>query len=199
MNSYLVVDLPDRMLLIDQHALHEIILFEEIYRRLVDGVMEKQRLLVPDVVLLPMEYLPLVDRASTLLQKFGFEMEAFGPDSVAFHAIPSIFDREAGRTDLAGMVCSVLESLQDGFVKTSAGRVAREREMPLGVDAQLRDIGATIACKRAVKAGMPLSQEEMQSLLARASSAIDPRHCPHGRPTVVSYSRQEIEKMFDRR
>ena len=118
---------------------------------------------------------------------------------VAFHAIPSIFDREAGRTDLAGMVCSVLESLQDGFVKTSAGRVAREREMPLGLDEQLRDIGATIACKRAVKAGMPLSQEEMQSLLGRASSAIDPRHCPHGRPTVVSYSRQEIEKMFDRR
>ena len=199
MNSFLVVDLADRMLLLDQHALHEIILFEEIYRRLVDGVVESQRLLVPEVVRVPAEYLPLVDNASELLGKFGFELEAFGPDSVALHAIPSIFDREAGRTDLAGMVGSVLENLQDGFVRTSAGRVAREREVPLGVDEQLRDIGATLACKRAVKAGMSLSPEEIRSLLDRAGSAVDPRHCPHGRPTVVSCSRAEVEKMFDRR
>ena len=94
---------------------------------------------------------------------------------------------------------TLYRSLQDGFVRTSAGRVAREREVPLGVDEQLRDIGATLACKRAVKAGMPLSMEEIRSLLDRAGSAVDPRHCPHGRPTVVSCSRAEVEKMFDRR
>ncbi len=199
LDSYLVVEVAGGVLFVDQHALHEIILFEEIYRRLLDGIVESQKLLVPEVVRIPAEYVPLVERASEILGRFGFELEAFGPDSVAFHSLPALFDREAGRTDTTTLALSVLEEVQRGVVATAGHRSARGRDLPASVDEQLRDIGATIACKRAVKAGTRLADEEIQSLLERGSRAFDPRHCPHGRPTAVFHARRDIERLFDRK
>ena len=199
LNSYLLAEVGSGVLFIDQHALHEIVLFEEIYRRIVGGVVERQRLLVPDVVDLSPADAPLVPRAAELLGRCGFELEAFGPHSVALHAVPAIFDREAGRTDVPALVRAVFDGLEKGVVPTATNQLVPDDELPVSVDVQLRDIAATIACKRAVKAGMPLSQTEIESLLARGGTAVDPRHCPHGRPTAVYYARRDIEKLFDRK
>ncbi|MCH2372860.1 MAG: DNA mismatch repair endonuclease MutL [Planctomycetes bacterium] len=199
LETYLVVETTAGLVLIDQHALHEKILYEAIYQRLLDGVVESQRLLVPEVVEVGPESLPLVEQASESLKRCGFDLQPFGPDSVALHAIPAIFDREAGHSDLEGMVRAILDELQSGFIAGSASRSSDDREVPSGVDDLLRRIASTAACKRAVKAGKPLSVAEIESLLERGSVADDPRHCPHGRPTSVLFSKRDIEKLFDRK
>ncbi len=198
-DTYIIVEVAGQLMIIDQHALHEKILFESVYQRLVDGVVESQRLLVPEVVTISTELMPLVDEVATLLARFGFEMEAFGPESVAVHALPSIFDREAGATDLGEMISAILLDFQAGAVKTATSREARERDMPSSVEGPLRRIAATIACKRAVKGGTTLEAEDIRSLLQRGECASDLRHCPHGRPTAVVFSQREIERLFDRK
>jgi len=189
LNSYIVTEAPDGIAIIDQHAFHEKILFETVFRVLKEKEVESQRLLLPEVVDVTAELMPLVERASELLRKFGFEIDAFGAASVAIHAFPAVLDRETGRTDLGTIVRGVLEGLR--------GEPQSASEDPL--HDPLYRIASMIACKRAVKAGMPLSEPEIQHLLDRGNLAQDPRHCPHGRPTAIVLSRRDIEKRFDRK
>ncbi len=190
LQSYILLEAPDGITLIDQHAFHEKVLFEEIHRKLDAGEVESQRLLVPDVVELPQELMPLLDEASAALRSFGFEVEHFGPRTAAIHAFPALFDRGPGRTDLGSMLRAVLELLRED---SGASRAVTP------VEDRLYRIAATVACKRAVKAGTPLSRPEIEFLLARGDLATDPRHCPHGRPTKVFFSRRDIEREFDRK
>lgn len=190
LNSYLLLETGEGIVLIDQHAFHEKILFEEIHRRILGGEIEKQRLLVPDLLDLPHELLPLVEEAAELLRPLGFDVELFGPSTAAIHALPAILDRGPGRPNASALVRSVLETLR------SEGGGARARAP---VDDRVRHIAATIACKRAVKAGMALSPSEIDYLLERGHLAEDPRHCPHGRPTSVTFLRRDIERAFDRK
>lgn len=194
LDSYLLVESPEGITLVDQHALHEKILFEEIYEKIQRGVIERQRLLVPDVIDVGPELMPLVEQLASKLANFGFEIEAFGEQTVAVHAIPGLFDREAGRTEPSEIVRAMLECLKDSH-ETESGA----EEAPEALHKELRGLASTIACKRAVKAGMPLREEEVRSLLDRGDLAEDPRYCPHGRPTTVFLSRRDIEKQFDRK
>jgi DNA mismatch repair protein MutL len=208
--------------LIDQHALHEKVLFEEVSRRLDEGRVDSQRLLFPEVVEIGPELMPLVERATELLAPLGFEIEPFGPGSLAIHAFPALLDREAGTNDISGIVRSVLESLLGvesaaGGGRSPTGEPPRAREsdssaveageaveaggrtVPVAVRDAVRRVAATIACKRAVKAGAPLGPDEIRALLKRGSIAKDPRNCPHGRPTSVFLSRRDLERQFDRK
>jgi DNA mismatch repair protein MutL len=189
LDSYIVTDAPDGIIIIDQHAFHEKILFEKVFRILKETVVESQRLLLPEVVDVTAECMPLVEKASELLGKFGFELDAFGSAAVAIHAFPAVLDRETGRTDLGTIVRAVLESLR--------GEPQSAAEDPL--HDPLYRIASMIACKRAVKAGMPLSEAEIQHLLECGDLAQDPRHCPHGRPTAIVLSHRDIERRFDRK
>jgi DNA mismatch repair protein MutL len=141
--------------------------------------------------------MPLVEAAAAALLPLGFRIEPFGPAAVAIHAFPALFDREAGKTDLGGMVRAVLDDLAEG--RRAAGDERDASAPPGPVEGEVRKIAAMIACKRAVKAGMRLSPQEVQGLLARGSLAEDPRHCPHGRPTSVLLSRRDLERKFDRK
>jgi len=189
LDSYIITDAPDGIVIIDQHAFHEKILFEKVFRILKEAEVESQRLLLPEVVDVTPELMPLVEKASELLGKFGFELDAFGSAAVAIHAFPAVLDRETGRTDLGTIVRAVLERLR--------GEPQSSSEDPL--HDPLYRIASMIACKRAVKAGMPLSEPEIQHLLERGDLAQDPRHCPHGRPTAILLSRRDIERRFDRK
>lgn len=191
LDSYIVIETPEGIMLLDQHAFHEKILFEEIFRRVRAGVAESQRLLVPEVVELPAALMPLLETVSGLLGRLGFEVEAFGPSSVAIRAFPALFDRETGTTRLQELVRSAFE------VVLAGDEVPGAAEDPL--HGPLYGIASTMACKRAVKAGMPLSDREIRRLLERGALAADPRHCPHGRPTSILLSRRDIERQFDRR
>jgi DNA mismatch repair protein MutL len=202
LKSYLVVEAPDGLVLIDQHALHEKIIFEEVHRRLAAGAIASQRLVVPEVIDLPPEWMPLVEPAAPGLERLGFEIGPFGPRSVAVHAFPALFDRETGRTDLAAIVRGIFAGLAEAREEEpqpSRAGAAGSEEAPGAVKDEVRRIASLIACKRAVKAGTPLAEDEIRSLLARGSLAEDPRHCPHGRPTTAFLSHREIERRFDRK
>jgi DNA mismatch repair protein MutL len=190
LQSYILLEDEEGLVLIDQHAFHEKILFEEIHRRLEAGALEMQRLLVPDVLELPPALMPLIEEAAEALEPFGFDLAVFGPTTAAIHGFPALLDRGPGRVDPAALVRSVLESLRgDGGPPSLVDPLAAPRYR----------IASTLACKRAVKAGTPLSDTEIAYLLERGELAQDPRHCPHGRPTTVRWDRKDIERDFDRK
>jgi DNA mismatch repair protein MutL len=212
LDSYILVEEEGGVTLIDQHALHEKVLFEEIFAQLSSSVVESQRLLVPDVVDLPLEWMPLVPDVKARLAPFGFELEVFGEQAVALQALPALFDHEVGRTDTSAIVLAIFDRCADGLADggtnraspavttaTTAGESSVRSEAPAAVHEEVRRLAATIACKRAVKAGMPLTPEEVQSLLERGRGAVDSRFCPHGRPTTVFLAQREIERRFDRK
>jgi DNA mismatch repair protein MutL len=186
LSAYIIAECPEGLVLIDQHALHEKVLYERILRGLRSGDLPSQRLLLPEVVRLPPHDAPAMEAIVERLRPFGFELAPFGESEIAIHAVPVILDR-------APAAAVVLEA------------AAACREHPAGagaagpVDELLRRIASLMACKQAVKAGTRLDPAEIQALLADSDLAADPRYCPHGRPTSILLRREEIDRRFDRK
>jgi DNA mismatch repair protein MutL len=180
-DSYLVVETDEGMLVIDQHALHERILFEEFRARMARGAVESQRLLVPTPVDMTAE------EASELLERRDVLAElGLGID-----------------VDESGMV--VVSSVPALLAATSPERLVRDladhcRSHALAPtrDVMLNDLLSLMACKAAIKAGDRLTPEEIDALLERRHLAHDAHHCPHGRPTALTFTRSELERQFGR-
>jgi DNA mismatch repair protein MutL len=180
-DSYLVVETPDGLELVDQHALHERILFEELRKRIDRGNLESQRLLVPEpLALTPREASAAVDHRDAFLQ-LGFEVEPFGGNTILIHSVPALLDRR----DPIAVIRDLVEHLST-------------ESQPPSRDALLQDLLATMACKAAVKAGDPLRPDEIEALLARRHLAENSHHCPHGRPSSLRLTRGDLEKQFGR-
>ena len=180
-DSYLVLESNDGMLVIDQHALHERILFEQLRTRVRDGELEIQRLLIPEPVELPPVQAAAVIEAADDLRRLGLEVSDFGGNTVLLSSYPSLLSRKPAREILLAVVDRL---------------VAHDR--PPAKEELLHLLLATMACKAAVKAGDPLSPEEIRHLLALRSMAEDSHHCPHGRPTSLLFSRSELDRQFRR-
>jgi DNA mismatch repair protein MutL len=180
-DSYLVLETKDGMLVIDQHALHERILFEQLRRRIREGKLEVQRLLIPEPVDLPAEQAALVLEAADALRELGLEVSDFGGNTVLLSSYPTLLGRKPPHEIFQGVVDYLLT-----------------KERPPTRDAMLHDLTATMACKAAVKAGDRLTPEEIAYLLHLRQLAEDSHHCPHGRPTSLLFSRQELDKQFRR-
>ena len=188
LREFIVVETDDGLRFIDQHALHEKVLYERILRRLEALDTSSQRLLLPEVVLLPPELAPVIPDVIERLRPFGFECEPFGDREVAVNAIPVQLERGPAQE----VVHEVALSVRD-----DAGEEARSAE---GVISESRRrIAALMACKQAVKAGMKLEPEEIVELLEESEQSTDPRFCPHGRPTAIVMTREELERRFDRK
>jgi DNA mismatch repair protein MutL len=180
-NSYLVAQSDDGLVIIDQHALHERIMYEELLARVNRGPLEAQRMLIPQVVDVSTTQLALLEQIQPLLGKLGIEVSAFGPASVAVHAFPSF-----------------LEKLEPGtFVRELLERGEQEL-LDLHEEALLHEVLDMMACKAAVKAGDPLSPTEIEALLARRELVERSSNCPHGRPTTLRLSLRDLEKQFKR-
>ncbi len=180
-NSYLVVLDGEGMLIIDQHALHERILFEQLKDRMRDGQLEVQRLLVPEPVDLPAEQYALALAHQEHLAKLGLEIQPFGGASLLVSSYPAILKRARP----AAMLRAAIEHL------ATAGEAPR-------VELLLDRLLATMACHAAVKAGDKLTPAEMDALLAQRHLCNDSHHCPHGRPTSLFFSKAELDKQFER-
>lgn len=179
-DTYWLISYQDRLLFVDQHAAHEKVKYE----RLVKGLAEKE---TPSQLLNPPLILNLTGRERELLKEFspyferlGFEMEEFGGDAFAVRAMPA---------DLYG--CSEKEL----FVEILDG--LSENPMKGTPEVILHKL-ASMACKSAVKGNSKMSRQEMEALIDELLSLEDPYHCPHGRPTIISMSKYEIEKKFRR-
>jgi DNA mismatch repair protein MutL len=180
-DAYLVLETPDGMLVIDQHALHERILFEQLKQRLQDGDLERQRLLIPEPVDLPAEQAARLLEAKSELARLGLEIEEFGGGSIAIHSYPALLGRLTPR--------AILLAVADFLV-------GNDRVPPKAV--MLNDLMSMMACKAAVKAGERLTPEQIAALLEQRHLAHDTHHCPHGRPTSLMFSRRELDKQFGR-
>ena len=180
-NRYLVTQDEKGMVVVDQHALHERILYERIREKVLGGEVETQRLLMPEpVTLAPAEQAAAVE-ATELLARVGIAIEPFGGDTVLVRSYPAML----ANLGPAEMLRQALESL-----------------IAAGKDPQIRDLLDhllhTIACKAAIKAGDRLAPEEVTSLLEQRDLYQDTHHCPHGRPTALFFSREELDRMFGR-
>ena len=178
-NRYLITENELGMVVIDQHALHERILYEQIREKVLAGGLETQKLLVPEpVTLTPGEYARALDNREVLRQ-LGVEIEPFGGDSILVSSYPAML----GNTNAAEVVRQLLEELE------AEGKTPEARDV---VDELLH----MMSCKAAIKAGDPLTQEEIASLLAQRHLFQDTHHCPHGRPTALVFTRDELDKRF---
>jgi DNA mismatch repair protein MutL len=180
-DSYLVLETRDGMLVIDQHALHERILFEQLRRRVREGQLEVQRLLIPEPIELPAEHAALVLEAADALRQLGLDVSDFGGNTVLLSSYPTLLGRKSPH--------EIFQSVLDELLG---------KERPPSKDALLHNLMATMACKAAVKAGDPLTKEEISYLLHLRNLAEDSHHCPHGRPTSLLFSRSELDKQFRR-
>ncbi len=180
-DSYLVVETDEGLSLVDQHALHERILFEELKLKIRDGGVESQRLLMPEILELePADHELALEHEATLT-KLGLEVQDYGAPTLAVLSLPTLA-RHVAAGDL-------VRDLIDRF------RHAQADPEP---DAMLNLTLATIACKAAVKAGDPLNPEEIDALLAKATHFAHSHHCPHGRPSSLNFSKSDLEKRFGR-
>jgi len=180
-DAYLVVETRDGMLVIDQHALHERILYEQLRSRIREGQLEIQRLLVPEPVELTIEQAGAVLEVRGQLAELGLEVEDFGGGTVAVSSYPALLERVP--------VGQIFQSVVD---------VLATRDRPPTREQLLDRLLATMACKAAVKAGDRLTSEEIDHLMRLRPTADDSHHCPHGRPTSLVFSRQELDKQFRR-
>ncbi len=182
-NRYLVTQDSAGMVVIDQHALHERVLYERVCEKVLGegGSLESQRLLVPEPVsLTPAERTAAMDAQQTLA-KIGIDIEDFGGETILIQSYPAMLKNSSP----SDMLRTVLESL------LAAGKQPDAKDL-------LNRLLSTIACKAAVKAGDPLSREEITSLLEQKDLYHDTHHCPHGRPTALFFSRDELDRMFGR-
>lgn len=180
-DCYLVVESGDGLTVIDQHALHERILYERFRRRVLEGKVEVQRLLTPITVeLSAREAGQLLDQRE-LLAELGLHVEEFGGQTISLTGYPTMLARAAPET----LLRAVVEHLE------TTGQKTTRRDL---LDSLLH----MMACKAAIKAGQRLSPEEIESLLALRHLVDDHHHCPHGRPTALTLSRAELDRQFGR-
>jgi DNA mismatch repair protein MutL len=180
-DTYLIAETDEGMVVIDQHALHERILYEELKGRVERGGVEAQRLLVPEPVELSAVEADEVIRRRDVLAKLGLEVEPFGGGTVLVASVPAM---------LRGVPADrLLRDLAEHF---------RAHPLAPTADAVLEDVLNMVACKAAVKANQRLTPEEIAALLERRHLAANTHHCPHGRPTALVFTRAELERQFGR-
>jgi DNA mismatch repair protein MutL len=169
------------MVVIDQHALHERVLYEQLREKVLAGQLETQRLLVPEPVSLPPAEAAAALAARETLAQLGIEVEPFGGDTVLVASYPAML----ANLSPADLLRQVVEQL------VTSDKTPDRRDL-------LDELLHMIACKAAIKAGDRLAPEEVTALLEQRLQYQDSHHCPHGRPTALVFTREELDRRFKR-
>jgi DNA mismatch repair protein MutL len=180
-DTYLVLETPQGMLVIDQHALHERILFEQLKQRVRSGPLESQRLLIPEPVDLTAEQAARTLEQREALLELGLGVEDFGGGTVLLTGFPAILGQRAPQ--------SILRAVVDHLVT--------QEHLPTR-EVLLNNLLSLMACHAAVRAGDHLTPEQIAALVSQRDLADDTHHCPHGRPTALLFSRHDLERQFRR-
>lgn len=178
LNTYIVLEKNDSMYLLDQHAAHEKVLYEEYMKKFKNHKIDMQMLLDPIVLEISNIDMLKVEKNIDLFLNFGFEIEVFGNNHIMIRGVPTIF----GAPESEKFILQIIDNIED-----------------LQNSYDLKgDKFASMACRAAIKANDKIHITEMKKLLSQMETCENPFTCPHGRPTIVEISKKEIEKMFKR-
>ena len=180
-NTYLVAETPEGVVIIDQHALHERIMYQQLSERITKGNLETQRLLLPETVEVTPRQEALLAEHTDLLKRLGMEVSSFGPGTAAVQAFPSLLNH----ADAPEFIRALLDKLCE------KGHEAHPENL-------LQEMVEMMACKAAVKAGDPLTAGEIEELIAQRDLVEKSSSCPHGRPTALKLTLRDLEKQFKR-
>ncbi|MGH1422577.1 MAG: DNA mismatch repair endonuclease MutL [Hyphomonas sp.] len=180
--TYIVSQTEDGIVIVDQHAAHERLVYEDMKRQMAEGGVKRQALLIPDVVELTEDEAGRVLERSDELAGLGLEIEAFGSGAICVRATPALF----GQMDVAGLI----KDLADDFAEYDSGLALKER---------FEEVMGNMACRGSVRAGRRLTGEEMNALLRQMESVPHSGQCNHGRPTYVELKLADVERLFGRR
>jgi DNA mismatch repair protein MutL len=181
---FLVTQDEQGLLIIDQHALHERVMFEELKARMAEGNLESQQLLVPESFPADSAWLDAIETQQALFTKLGIEISPSGPASISVYALPTLL--VSRNVDGTEFICDLLDKLGSN-------------NLPATEEEALSEILDMMSCKAAIKAGDQLTQHELRDLLQRRREIERSSNCPHGRPTTMRLSIEELEQRFGRR
>jgi DNA mismatch repair protein MutL len=180
--TYIVAETAGGVVIVDQHAAHERLVYERLKRQRAEQGIQRQLLLIPEVVDLdPVDAERLLEAAPTLAAA-GLVLEPFGPGAVAVQEVPAAI---AG-----GTIAGLIRDLADDIAEWGG---------PLALEARVDHVLATFACHHSVRAGRRLQPEEMNALLREMERTPGSGQCNHGRPTAITLSLADIERLFGRR
>ncbi|PKL60040.1 MAG: hypothetical protein CVV33_04740 [Methanomicrobiales archaeon HGW-Methanomicrobiales-4] len=166
------------LILIDQHAAHERVRYDQLKKEQEEGTLS-QELIVPVVLSLSQSEGHLLAEIKSLLEKEGFLIEPFGKDTWCVRGVPVILGRCEDPEAVREIITSTLQENQDTRLRESVSRL--------------------VACRGAVKAGVVLTSDQGEEIIRQLSYTSEPFTCPHGRPTIVSFTRARLEELFRRR
>jgi DNA mismatch repair protein MutL len=172
----------DGLIVVDQHAAHERIVYERLKASLAANGVQRQILLIPEIVELDEATVERLLARADELGSFGLAIESFGPGAVAVRETPSLL----GKTDAGALLRDLAEHMA-------------EWDEALPLERKLMHVAATMACHGSVRAGRRLKPEEMNALLREMEATPNSGQCNHGRPTYVELKLSDIEKLFGRR
>jgi DNA mismatch repair protein MutL len=179
---YVLMENANGLVLVDQHAAHERVLFEEFRRRMEQQGVPTQKLLLPQTFDVPPRDADWIEQNLSVLQRMGIGIESFGPDTFKIDSLPSFLDV----SDAAQFMRKVIDDLKSASNNASAMRLGEE-------------MIAKSVCRHAVKANDPLRYPEVEKLIRDLLDCDLPYCCPHGRPTMIQISLAELEKKFGRK
>ena len=180
--TYIMAQTPDGVVIVDQHAAHERIVYERIKAALGNGGVARQALLIPEVVSLDARSAERIAARADELAEIGLVVEPFGPEAVIVREVPALL----GVSETAGLI----RDLADELAEHGTGLTIKER---------LEEVCSTMACHGSVRAGRRLSAQEMNALLREMEATPGSGQCNHGRPTYVELKLADIERLFGRR
>ena len=181
-NTYIVAETRESIVLVDQHAAHERILYEQLGEEFKKTRIASQRLLIPFSIELSRAGAALISEKTDVFNSAGFDVEHFGENSFTLRAIPASLNRAEPRRLFLEVVDDLL----------TPGKIKEQSEF---MDKMI----TIMACRGAIKAGDKLQEDEMRALIRNLSKTQSPYFCPHGRPTVIRLTLRELEKRFKRR
>ncbi|MBI4975442.1 DNA mismatch repair endonuclease MutL [Candidatus Peregrinibacteria bacterium] len=181
-NSYIVAENEDGLVLIDQHAAHERVRYEELMDQFDKKEKQIQSLLIPSQIELSAEEVAIIEDNKNIFIDLGFEIENFGGNTFVVYAVPNFLSKE----DIVEVVKGILDDIL-------------QEKNPSKMHGKIEQIITYMACRSAIKFGKKLTPDEMQALIMQMEKLKRPYTCPHGRPTMISLTLNELEKMFGRK
>ena len=181
--NYILAQTQEGIILVDQHAAHERIVYEKLKQQMAEGQIAAQGLLVPEILDLDDTKLALLEKHQSILEQFGLQIEPFGQDTIAVQSLPALL---GAKIDIKKLVFDIVDELDDFDTAEKLQKSLFEKL-------------SSAACHGSIRSGRWLNLDEMNALLRQMEQSPNFAHCNHGRPTYITLNLNDIEKLFGRR